>query len=168
MIDGRFLKIRRYGALVIILEGPDGGGKTTLANKLSIMTGYKIAHFSYPRTQDDIDRMYTMYVDALKSAGNVIFDRCWYSDMVYGPVMRDGATITYPQMFELERLAARRGAIVVYCTDSKTALWQRAMRRGEDYVTSKEKFDAICDGYDVLFKSPHIVPIMKYTFESIY
>ena len=154
--------------MIIILEGPDGAGKTTLATQLSLMTKYKVVHYSYPKNQEEADRMYINYISDLKKAGNIIIDRCWYSDMTYGPVMRGGATITYPEMFDLERIVARKGGMIIYCTDSKAALWQRVSRRGDDYVKSKEQFDAIWDNYEKLFSCPHMIPVMRYSFETIY
>lgn len=154
--------------MIYILEGPDGGGKTTLAEKLSAMTRIKITHFSYPKDEEEKARMFIMYQDLLKSGSNVIIDRCWYSEMCYGPVMRGASTITYPQMYELERMAANKGAMVIYCTDSKTALWTRTTHRGEDYMTSREKFNAVCDAYDELFKAPHLIPVVRYTIDSVF
>lgn len=154
--------------MIYILEGPDGGGKTTLAEKFSAMTRLKITHFSYPKDEDEKARMFIMYKDLLKYVNNAIIDRCWYSDMCYGPVMRGAATITYPQMYELERMAANNGAMVIYCTDSKTALWTRATHRGENYMTSREKFNAVCDAYDELFKVPHLIPVVRYTIDSLF
>ena len=43
--------------MIYILEGPDGGGKTTLAEKLSAMTRIKITHFSYPRDEEEKARL---------------------------------------------------------------------------------------------------------------
>lgn len=154
--------------MIYILEGPDGGGKTTLAEKLSAMTRIKIAHFSYPRDEEEKARMLIMYQDLLKSASNTIIDRCWYSDMAYGPVMRGAATITYPQMYELERMAANKGAMIIYCTDSKTALWTRATHRGEEYMTSREQFNQVCDNYEELFRMPHLIPVVRYTIECMF
>jgi thymidylate kinase len=154
--------------MIYFLEGPDGGGKTTLAERLAAMTRLKITHFGYPKTEEDKAKMFVMYQDLIKSGANMIIDRCWYSDMCYGPVMRGAATITYPQMYALERLAASKGAMVIYCTDSKTALWTRATSRGEDYVTSREQFNKICDAYDELFKLPHLIPVVRYTIESVF
>lgn len=154
--------------MIYILEGPDGGGKTTLAEKLSAMTRIKITHFSYPKDEEEKARMLIMYQDLLKSASNAIIDRCWYSDMAYGPVMRGAATITYPQMYELERMAANKGAMIIYCTDSKTALWTRATHRGEDYMTSREQFNQVCDNYEELFRMPHLIPVVRYTIEYMF
>ena len=109
-----------------------------------------------------------MYQDLLKSTSNTIIDRCWYSDMAYGPVMRGAATITYPQMYELERMAANKGAMIIYCTDSKTALWTRATHRGEEYMTSREQFNQVCDNYEELFRMPHLIPVVRYTIECMF
>ena len=154
--------------MIYILEGPDGGGKTTLAERISLMARVKIAHFSYPKNDEELAQMFIMYQDFIKGNSNVILDRCWYSDMCYGPVMREGSTITYPQMYSLERMAANKGAMIIYCTDSKAALWSRATQRGEDYVTSREKFNSICDAYEELFSAPHLIPVMRYKIAAMY
>ena len=39
--------------MVIIIEGPDGAGKTTLAEQLSRQTGYTIVHMSQPKTEEE-------------------------------------------------------------------------------------------------------------------
>ena len=36
--------------MIFILEGPDGSGKTTLANQLSKQTGFKVIHKVQPKT----------------------------------------------------------------------------------------------------------------------
>lgn len=154
--------------MIIILEGPDGGGKTTLANTLSKHSGWPIKHFSYPKTQEEVDNMFSMYLDMLNSlepTENVILDRCWYSDMCYGPVMRGAATITTAKMLELEEAALKHGCMVVLCIDEPTVLWQRVSKRGDDYITDEEKFYEICNYYiEVFFNRPHVVPVSQYWF----
>ena len=39
--------------MIIIIEGPDGSGKTTLANQLSKQTGYKIIHRVQPKSEEE-------------------------------------------------------------------------------------------------------------------
>jgi len=154
--------------MIYILEGPDGGGKTTLAERLSSMTRAKIAKFSYPKDDEETARVFIMYQDLIKGNSNIIIDRCWYSEMCYGPVMRAGSTITYPQMYQLERLAANKGAMIIYCTDTKAALWSRATSRGEEYMTSRDKFNAVCDAYEELFKAPHLIPVVRYNIAPMF
>ena len=153
--------------MIIILEGPDGSGKTTLAQQLSRQTGYAIEHRSKPETPEEKARMIGEYLQLAKSSRNVILDRCWYSEMVYGKVMRDQAYIDYPQMYELERMLAKGGAIIIYCTGPKAALWMRATRRGEDYITSRDNFNSICEEYDKLMGVPHYVPVVRYEYKEV-
>ena len=100
--------------MIFILEGPDGSGKSTLADKIAKQSGYTLLHRTQPKSDEDKKRMMDEYLDGINSGKNCIFDRSWYSEMVYGPIMRDASVITYPQMYELERKLAKRGAVVIY------------------------------------------------------
>lgn len=151
--------------MIFIIEGPDGSGKTTLANKIAQMTGYKVVHRTQPKTQEEKDEMMSDYLHFANTTRNVILDRCWYSEMVYGKVMRDESYIDYPEMYALEKALLRHGAMIIYCTGPKSVLWKRATERGEDYITSKEKFVEICDEYDAIMKCPHHIPVVRYEYE---
>lgn len=154
--------------MIIIIEGPDGAGKSTLANKIKDQTGYMIMHRSQPKTEEDKKRMMDEYVQVIKAGKNCIFDRCWYSEMVYGPVMRDASVISYPQMYELERLLAKNGALIIHCTAPEQTLWRRCLRRGEDYITERETFSKICNGFDTLmYDVPHYIPVLTYEYKDL-
>lgn len=154
--------------MILILEGPDGSGKTTLAEQLQRQTGYQLLHRTQPKNEEDKKRMMDEYVQVLKAGKNVIMDRAWYSELVYGPVMRDTSVLTYPQMYELEKLAAKNGAIVIYCTAPEATLWKRCMRRGEDYITNRETFHAICAGFkELMYGVPHMIPVVTYEYEDM-
>ena len=153
--------------MIFIIEGPDGSGKTTLANTLSRQTGYNIIHRVQPKTEEDKRNMMDEYLSIIKSGKNAIFDRCWYSEMAYGPVMRDASVISYPEMYKLEELLARNGAIIIYCTDNEAKLWKRCQRRGEDYITDYETFKKICDAFNQIMNVPHIVPVVNYSYAEV-
>lgn len=154
--------------MIIIIEGPDGAGKTTLANKIQQQTGYVLLHRSQPKTEEDKRRMMDEYVQVIKSGKSCIMDRCWYSEMVYGPVMRDASVITYPQMYELEKLLAKHGALVIHCTGSLQDLWKRCLTRGEDYIVDKDTFTKIYSGYDeIMNQVPHIIPVVTYEYKGL-
>lgn len=152
--------------MIIILEGPDGSGKTTLAEQLHRQTGFMKLRRS--QETDKVADLFKEYEQALKAGKNCIMDRSWYSEMVYGPVMREGSAISYPQMYELERLAVKNGAIIIHCMAPETTLWKRCLRRGEDYITDREKFHQICDGFNVLMHNvPHYIPVTTYVYEDV-
>ena len=153
--------------MIIIIEGPDGAGKTMLAQQINKQSRYPLVHRSKPETPEEKTKMMEEYLQAVKGNRNIIMDRCWYSEMVYGSVMRDQAYITFPQMYELERQLSHNGAIIIYCTGPKNVLWDRCKRRGEKYITAKEDFDAICDAYDALFASPHHIPVLRYEYKDL-
>ena len=153
--------------MIIIIEGPDGSGKTTLAEKFSKQTGYPIEHRSKPKNEEEKALMMGEYLHIAKSSRNIILDRCWYSEMVYGKVMRDKSHIDFVQMYELERALDSHGAIIIYCTGPKAALWKRATSRGEDYITSRDDFNAICEEYDKIMECPHYVPVVKYEYKDL-
>jgi thymidylate kinase len=154
--------------MIIILEGPDGSGKSTLAEKLHKQTGYQVLHRTQPKTDEDKKRMMDEYVQVLKAGKNIIMDRAWYSELVYGPVMRDTSVIDFTQMYALERLAAKNGAIIVHCTAPEATLWKRCLSRGEDYIKNREVFHAICKRFNTLMHEvPHLIPVFTYEYEDV-
>ncbi len=92
--------------MLVILDGPDGGGKTTLAKSL----GSPIIHFGREHTFDD-------YANIISKPGrplDTIFDRCWASAAIYEAIEvgTDRFLTTYRK---LERFAVRHSAVFVLC-----------------------------------------------------
>lgn len=154
--------------MIIIIEGPDGSGKSTLAVSISKMTGWPVVHKSAPSSEAEYKAMVADYIKTLKEHKNLILDRAWYSEMAYGPTMRDKSAISYPEMYELERVAASRGgAMIIYCTDKPSVLWHRCQKRGEDYVKYIADFTDICEAYDEIMDVPHLIPVVKYDYKDL-
>jgi thymidylate kinase len=153
-----------------ILEGPDGAGKSNLALQLQNTTGHAIVRLRQP-TEDELlgKVMFNDYKKLIKQYRNAIFDRSWYSEMVYGPVMRKGSVITYPDMFELERtIATSGGGIIIHCTAAPAKLWKRCKAKREDYITTEELLKQIVDDYEQLMGTPHILPVVRYEYKDVY
>ena len=79
---------------IVILEGIDGSGKTTLAAKLAkALQAFHVHHGTYrgckPTQLVDIYR--ASLRPALLGYASVVLDRAWYSEPIYGAVFRDGA-----------------------------------------------------------------------------
>ena len=83
--------------MIVILEGPDGAGKTSLSETLrehlqkSKMT-HVVKHGPYNGiSPEELCRIYFRSMShALTYNDHVILDRCWLSEPIYGNVYRDG------------------------------------------------------------------------------
>lgn len=77
---------------IIVIEGPDGTGKTTLANALCERLGATYRHLTYRWP----DHMYLYHWAAIEQClkdaerGPVILDRWWASELVYAAAFRGG------------------------------------------------------------------------------
>lgn len=155
--------------MIYILEGPDGSGKTTLANKLVEMTGGPYHHFSYPRSKEEADQLYSTYdrkLAMLQYFDNSVIDRMWISTMVYGEILRGKSEVSTEQAKHLERLIHRK-AMIFYCTGDAETMWQRATRRGESYIKDFETFSKICALYDdIMYNQNHLIPVVTYDIEK--
>lgn len=142
---------------LIIVEGPDGAGKTTLIEKITermVTRGQKPHvrnHGSYPG-EANVFRHYAMDVlDALipDSAIDVIMDRSWISEPIYGLAMRGGANRIAPyQRKTLEDLAVLAGGVVIVCLPSLDVCreaWRA--RLDTEYVKREEQYRCVYDGY---------------------
>ena len=154
--------------MLIILTGPDGSGKSTLAKRLSAQTGYPIQHRHKPKDQAEKDAMMEMYINLIETGADVILDRAWYCEMVYGDIMRDKSYISMGQMYELEYLVSHNGGgIVIHCTDETNKLWDRCMKRGEEYIQDYETLANIKDKYEWLMHFvPHTIPVVRYSINE--
>lgn len=134
--------------MIYIIEGPDGAGKTTLAEKIVKATPHaRIVHFGAPATDAEAFNYWETYAKALEAVGEgetVIIDRCWISDLVYGPVMRNRVEMT-PMMAAMlnSMVVAHGGGLIIYCTAPTKILWSRCKKRGETYVKTMEKLHAL-------------------------
>lgn len=154
--------------MIYIIEGPDGAGKTTLVEQIkkSHMNA-KVLHFGAPQTPEEADNYYKVYVEAINAKRDdevLIFDRSWYSDMVYGPVMRNRHEMTQEHADMLSAMVvARGGGIIIYCTAPIKVLWSRCQRRGETYLQNQAQLQAISIGYSkVMAENVRFLPVVRY------
>jgi hypothetical protein len=123
---------------IIVLEGPDCSGKTTLAKKLcELYDGY----YMHLRVHKDMWKWHTAALRlATKKSHDklVVLDRHWPSEGVYGPVFR-GKSAYSPHERSIDRVLLKHAAIYVLCCprDIDWIVGQHAARRGEGLETFK-------------------------------
>ena len=135
---------------VIILEGCDKTGKTTLAKRLSEVTGYNIIKCSAPEGDPYIE-----YVSKLFNVDNVIFDRFCYGELVYGPIYRKKSQLSDVQLYNIELLLQARDAQLIYCYADQDFIVEKFKTEDETFA-KEEDINQILLRYDDVVKNSRI------------
>ncbi len=107
---------------IYILEGPDGTGKSTLANEIAKHTKASILHCSYNKGWD----IKQHHIDIFKAAKliaqwmPVALDRWAYSELVYGTVFRNKPAYDVKD-YILENEHDLSNAVWIYCRNDEAA-----------------------------------------------
>ena len=171
---GRIIaQIVRRTNMFIIVEGPDGAGKSTLIGQLlQSYPGSVRRHFGAPATEDDALNYWKIYVGTIESAAKsvvTILDRSWYSDLVYGPIFRGKQEMDNLHVSLLEsHVITHGGGMVIYCTAPLNVLWSRCTKRGEKYVLSKDKLAEVCRAYDKVMSTQCKLPVVRFDTNAKY
>lgn len=118
--------------MVILIEGNEGVGKTSLINALQehltfISVKYS-KHFMNP---------YGMFSTMAKSSDLYVVDRGFVSDMVYRAIDGECPHTTLREIVEL----CERDVKIVFCYNDNA--FENAIKRGETNIVSKEVHDKI-------------------------
>jgi len=152
--------------MIIIVEGPDGAGKTTRIDQLlASHPGSVYRHFSNPKTDEEAFGYWKVYAQNITNCDPTkltVFDRSWYSDVVYGPIFRDRVEMDLVHVEMLESLVITHGGgFVLYCTAPTHVLWKRCQERGEKFVLSREKLNQVAISYADVMKNNCKLPCMR-------
>jgi len=163
--------------MILILEGPDGAGKTTLAETLRHRFQDKsmvhiVKHGPYTGVEPEhLCRIYFRSMSpALTFDDVVIMDRSWLSEPIYGEVYRNGANrIDVERKRMLERVALSRGAVVIHCQpDFETCVEAFEKRIGEEYLDDISQLEAVYNEYESIGLTTSLPTIhYDYTQDSI-
>lgn len=101
---------------IIVFEGPDGAGKTTLALALKKHIGARYIHLTYRfRNKMDVYHYAAIRLAAhLSQHQPVIIDRWWPSEILYAEAYRGGSPFM-KRHFLLEHIANKAGVVYVAC-----------------------------------------------------
>jgi hypothetical protein len=155
---------------VVILEGPDGAGKTTLATHLEQEHGFHYIHTGKPSGNGSLLVEYCLILDEARRSGEkIVIDRLHVGESVYGPLMRGTDLITSEGQDIIQRFINAMGAVEVFCLPPYEVCernWAERHFQGREYVTEVHKFRAVYAAYDRFFRLPRHSKAMHYDYTS--
>ena len=117
---------------MIIIEGLDGTGKTTLTNYL-LNKNYILINNNLTS-----ESHYDKYVNIIKTSDiNSVSDRSFISEMVYGKVLSGTTKLSEEEFINLVKLYSEYETKIIYLYASKKMLLER---RKDDFKDSKVIF----------------------------
>ncbi len=148
---------------MIIVEGIDGAGKTTLVNTL-VQKGFSKHHFDYDVKNMDL---VSKYLKVLKNNHqNLVIDRSFISEMVYGPVLRGKSKLTLEDYKKLLFAYKKVNTKIIYLKASKEVLLLRKGNEIDDYNMIKQYYKALNTQYNnIMNYSKDIIKVMTFDTE---
>lgn len=124
----------------IIIEGPDGAGKSTLAKSLADRLDMNILKMTANGGQSVPE-----YLQKLACDG-VIIDRCWVSERVYSDLFGREPRIGNDDAEALTALCGRMGIPIIVLLPPLHVVISRLNTRGDEYA------DVVCPNITEIYK----------------
>lgn len=150
--------------MIVIFEGPDGAGKSTLIQAVAeqhLDEGHVPESVQFwragPFPQDsDAWTEYVVPIGGLYPSRDwlVLIDRWHLGELVYGPIFRGGSRLSFEQRAWTEGYLRSMGAIQIHVTAEHDELARRLSERGDDMV-KVEHLQPILDGYASVVAAGH-------------
>jgi len=153
---------------LIVLEGPDGAGKTTLA-KTSKHLEY--IHFGPPPKGKlgAWHQYYDLLVDLWDKPrpGGVVIDRFIHGEMIYGPLLRGGTDLTWGHIRMLERVLMGMSAELVICLPPNDTVFRNWATSKDELITDPEDLLRTYDFYlELLGSGNRMIPRRVYDYTN--
>jgi thymidylate kinase len=157
--------------VLIIIEGPDGCGKSTLVRQLidviqQEQPGEKVERWHKgPPREHTLDEYVTPLLEYRPQRGHhIICDRWHIGEWVYPSVLNRKTNADKATWYYIEMFLASRGALVIYPSYTQDMLIERVTRRGDDLIDVGQ-LAKIAAGYEFM-SAKHITVTTKVNGKS--
>ena len=138
--------------MFIIIEGADKTGKTTLSNAIVERFGCKYVHFGKPKKHPATE--YAEY--ALSTNENLVLDRFYLGELVYGPLLRGKAGIDDVEFVTIERILRKKQAILIQTTTDVTLANKRLLVSTQDEAVNTDQNSLAIKGFAEVGKHSNV------------
>ena len=146
--------------MLVLVEGGDGSGKTTLVNSICAICEYNKLQIERFEPKQKLK-----YMNAAWSPEINVADRSFISELVYR--LCDDEDVYEWNLINIAEVLCESDIILVYCeTDTQ---YEDSMARGEDNITTKKQSDKIKKMYNTIIKLLEKfteVPIYRYNWKT--
>ncbi len=154
---------------LIVLDGPDACGKTTLAKTLCKLYGGLHLHCEGKRFEDMFNYQTEVLVEATKHCEDqlVVIDRLWPSEHIYAGVFRGGTKFPHQRRL-MDRVIRKHAGLYVFCLPYSVgdAVCRHRKNIDEDHPYSDKDYKQLLVDYCCLYGSmEHRPDVFKYHIE---
>ena len=147
--------------MLIILDGPDGAGKTTLATVLAhrieqTAPNVIVRHCGPLKEPPLVEYIYDLDWYAPGIGANIIYDRHYIGELIYGPIYRGRSQINDQILARIESNLNTKGAVLVHVTGPFDVLAERNRINREDFLLEKD-LPKVIEEYHNLVQASSIV-----------
>lgn len=145
-------------SILVVIEGLDRTGKSTLSRELERRTGARVTHFSKPAKEPVFE--YTDPLLELNHSTKQVFDRYHVGELVWPTIFNRPTTFGPTQQTYVEMALMSRGAVIVKTSRDMDDLREHLIRDDEPLDPDKAEFA------DSLFISALVhsaVPVMNWS-----
>ena len=133
----------------IIVEGPDGGGKSRLVGYLSVHFKELDIVRNGMGPDQDLQRWWPAVLAESQAWPIVpIHDRFFYSELIYGPILR-GHIKVEPPLCQIIQKGLRQEALLIYARPDRATL-ELGVREESQMEGVTDKFTELVEAYDRL------------------
>ena len=142
---------------MIIVEGLDGCGKTTLINNLT-QEGKKLVI-----PNNGFENFYYKYVDTFdRSSVNSVMDRSFISVMVYGKILSNETRISEQDYLKLLKLYTKNKPNIIYLYAPQELLLERRKDDASDRLVLLHLYKLLLEEFDYrLDQASNFMPVYK-------
>lgn len=132
---------------VVILEGPDGSGKSMVAKHLHDKYGYEIEKTGPPPSSGDVSALYRHRLrTSLARSTRTVFDRLHVGEAIYGPLLRGADRMGADGLDSIERIIAENNVALIICCPPWDTLVE-GWRSKDDLLKNEDMLRAVRDKY---------------------